>query len=119
MKPRVDQAEAKAKVYYDEYLSPHVAKGGEFYSTVQPHIAKVQKTVEEAYRDILIPAYETALPHVIKAYEQTKHVVLTIVAPMVRANGEKAVYWGVGIWSDIVRPQVGRIGERLGGAGNG
>lgn len=119
VKPRVDEVSSKAKVYYDEYLSPHVAKGEEFYTTAQPHITKAQRTVEEAFRDILIPAYAKVLPYAVKVYEQVWHVVATIVAPMVRQNGEKAVYWGIGIWSDVVRPQVGRIGERLGGTGNG
>lgn len=119
VKPRVDEVSSKAKVYYTKYLSPHVAKGEDFYTSAQPHINSAQKTVEEAYKDILVPAYEKALPHVVNAYEQTKHVVVTVVAPMVRQNGEKAVYWGIGIWSDVVRPQVGRIGERLGGTGNG
>lgn len=119
VKPRVDEVSLKAKVYYDEYLSSHVAKGEKIYTTAQPHLSKAQKTIEEAFRDILIPAYAKVLPYVIRVYEQIWHVVVTIVAPMVKQNGEKAVYWGVGIWSDVVRPQVGRIGERLGGTGNG
>lgn len=118
-KPCIDDVSSKAKVYYTEYLSTHVAKCKELRTSAQPHITSAQNSVEEAYKDIFIPAYEKALPHLVKAYEQTKHVVVTIVAPMVRQNGEKAVYWGIGIWSDVVRPQVGKIGERLGGTGNG
>lgn len=118
-KPCIDEVSSKAKVYYTEYLSPHVAKCEELYTSAQPHINSAQNSVGEAYKDIFIPAYEKASPHVVKVYEQTKHVIVTVVAPMVRQNGEKAVYWGIGIWSDVVRPQVGRIGERLGGTGNG
>lgn len=119
VKPRVGKVSAKSKFYYDKYLSTQVSKAIKFYGIAQPFIESSQAKLEGAYRNTAVPAYEKALPHVALAYEKTKYVFLTIVAPLVRENGEKAVYWGIGIWSDVVRPQVGRIGERLGGTGNG
>ncbi|KAH8153162.1 uncharacterized protein LAJ45_02749 [Morchella importuna] len=119
VKPRVGKVSAKSKFYYDEYLSAQVSKAIKFYGIAQPFIESSRAKLEGAYRNTVVPAYEKALPHVALAYDKTKHVVLTRVAPLVRENGEKAVYWGIGIWSDVVRPQVGRIGERLGGTGNG
>ncbi|CUS11989.1 unnamed protein product [Tuber aestivum] len=112
VRPRVDEVSKKARVYYDGYLSPHVATANEFYASAQPYLVRVGKTAEWFSREILVPAFERSL-------EQLRHIIVTVIAPLVRANGEKAVGWGIGVWSEVVRPQVGRIGKRLGGAGSG
>ncbi|KAG0634494.1 hypothetical protein HOY80DRAFT_1005107 [Tuber brumale] len=119
VKPRVDAAFKKARVYYDGYLSPHVATANEFYATAQPYLIKVGKTAEWFYRELLVPAFKQSLPYVITAYEQLRHIIVTIIAPLVKANGEKAVGWGISVWSEVVGPQVGMIGKRLGGTGSG
>ncbi|PWW77424.1 hypothetical protein C7212DRAFT_178860 [Tuber magnatum] len=112
VRPRVDEVFKKAIVYYDGYLSPHVATANEFYATAQPYLIRVGKTAEWFSRELLVPAFEQSL-------ERFRHIIVTIVAPLVRANGEKAVGWGIGVWSEVVRPQVGRIGKRFGGTGSG
>ncbi|RPB02051.1 hypothetical protein L873DRAFT_480967 [Choiromyces venosus 120613-1] len=119
VKPLVDEVSKRTRVYYDGYLSPHVATANEFYATAQPHLIKVRKAAEYLYGDYLVPAFEQSLPYAITAYQKLRHIIVTIVAPLVKANGEKAVGWGIGIWSEVVRPHVGKIGERLGGTGSG
>lgn len=119
VEPRIRQASKQARVLYNGYLSPRVAAGGEFYVKARPHLIRLNRLLEDIHIRVVIPAYEQSLPYVIKAYEHATHVIVTVVAPLLRANGEKAVGWGIGVWSDVVRPQVGRIGERLGGTGNG
>jgi hypothetical protein len=120
VRPRVDEARKKARVYYDGHLSPHVATAIKFYATIQPYLTKVRKTTECFCKDFLVPAFKQSLPYVIATYEQLRHITVTIIAPLVKANGEKAIGWGIGVWSEVVRPQVGRIiGKRLGGTGSG
>lgn len=119
VKPRVDEVYKKARVYYNGYLSPHVATANDFYATAQPYLTKIRKTAERFYKDFLVPAFKQSLPHVIAACERLRHIIVTIIAPLIKANGEKAVGWGIGMWSEVVRPQVGRIGKRLGGTGSG
>lgn len=119
VKPRVDKVYKKARVYYNGYLSPHVATANEFYATAQPYLTKVRKTAERFYKDFLVPAFKQSLPYVIAACERLRHIIVTIIAPLIKTNGEKAVGWGIGVWSEVVRPQVGRIGKRLGGTGSG
>ena len=119
VKPRVDEARKKARVYYDAHLSPHVATANEFYAAAQPYLTKIRKTAEWFCKDFLVPAFRQILPYVIATYEQLRHIIVTIIAPLVKANGEKAIGWGIGLWSEVVRPQVGRLGKRLGGTGSG
>jgi hypothetical protein len=119
VKPGLDKASRQARGFYDNHLSPYATTASELYVKAQPHLARVGEYVERLYIRLLIPVYRQSLPYMMKFYEQSRHVVVTVVAPLLRANGEKVIGWGIGVWSDVVKPQVGRIGERLGGTGNG
>jgi hypothetical protein len=112
LKPHVVTAQNKLQ----EYSSPYLEKAGEIWvKDVKPTIEVAEKKVKVFYEDKVRPNYEKAQPHLAAAYEKGKYVVTKIVAPLVKEGSEKVLGWGRSLWSDVVRPQVGRIGERLGG----
>lgn len=116
LKPHMDNAQVKGNVLYKDYLGPHVETANEIWVSSKPKVVAAQHKGEEVWTRTLKPAYNVASPYIVKVYEQAKYVIMVIVAPVVRDGGEKAVGWGKGLWSDVVQPQVGRIGERLGGS---
>lgn len=116
LKPHVSKAEEKAHVLYKDYLSPHVETGTEIWIASKPRVIAAQQQAQKVWNEKLVPAYHASLPYVVRAYEQGKHVMRVVVTPVVKDGGEKVVGWGKGLWSDVVQPQVGRIGERLGGS---
>lgn len=116
LKPHVATAKEKGQVYFKEYLGPHVESANEIWLSAKPKIDHVQTQAEVYWTETVIPAYAKISPYVNKVYEQGKYVMVVVVAPIVKDGGEKALGWGRGLWSEVVRPQVGRIGERLGGS---
>ncbi|TGZ77111.1 hypothetical protein EX30DRAFT_398787 [Ascodesmis nigricans] len=114
LKPHVNTYQKKGQIVYNEYLSPHVTTANEIWIAVKPKLNVAEKKAENFWQHSIIPAYNRAYPYFVKAYEQGKYLILFVI----REGGEKAVGWGRGVWSEVVRPQVGRLGERLGGFGS-
>lgn len=121
LKPHVAIARGKAEDIYSVYVSPHAEKASHVWvNDVKPTVDAAEVKAEVFYKDTVLPNYKKVHPYIAKAYEHAKYLVLVVIAPVVKEGGEKAVGWGIGMWSEVVRPQVGRIGERLGGSnGNG
>ncbi|KAI5779818.1 hypothetical protein EDC01DRAFT_297775 [Geopyxis carbonaria] len=114
--PHVETAKEKGQVYFKAYLEPHVQTANEIWLNMKPKVDHAQTQAETYWTENVIPAYVKVSPYLNKAYEQGKYIVVVVVAPIVKDGGEKALGWGRGLWSEVVRPQVGRIGERLGGS---
>jgi len=119
--PHVATVQSKMEDYITIYVSPHAETANKAWiNDVKPTVDVAEEKVEVFFKDNVLPSYNRAHPYLAKVYEQVRYVVMAIVAPIVKEGGEKAVGWGRGMWSEVVRPQVGRIGERLGGTnGNG
>jgi len=116
LKPHVEIARRKAETYYTIYVSPHAETVNKIWiNDVKPTVDIAREKAEVFWHDHALPSYNKVQPYLAKAYGHGKYVITVIVAPIVREGGEKAVGWGRGMWSEVVRPQVGRIGERLGG----
>jgi hypothetical protein len=112
LKPHVVTAQKKIQ----EFIAPHLETAGEIWDKdVKPAIEVAEQKVQVFYEEKVRPNYEKLQPHLAAAYEKGKYVVTKIVAPVVKEGSEKVLGWGHSLWSDVVRPQVGRIGERLGG----
>lgn len=105
MKPHV----LKAK----EQLAPHVKSAQEAIVSVEPQLLAARAKLEEVYAKEIKPRYEVAQPHLEAWIREAMRVMTTVVVPVVRDGGAKVK----GLWSDVVQPQVGRIGERLGCSG--
>jgi hypothetical protein len=117
LKSHVATTQDKAQDYYSLYLSPHVETANKIWvKDLKPSVDGTGRRVEVFWQDAVLPTYRRVQPYIAKAYEQGRYVVMVVVAPIVKEGGEKAVGWGRDVWSEVVRPQVGRIGERLGGA---
>ena len=121
LKPHVAAAQSKVEGYVNIYVSPHAEKASKIWTNdVKPSVVVAEHKAGVFWNNNVLPSYNLIQPYLSQVYEQGKYVILTIVAPVVREGGEKAVGWGRGMWSEVVRPQVGRISERLGGTnGNG
>ncbi|KAF8244349.1 hypothetical protein K440DRAFT_663512 [Wilcoxina mikolae CBS 423.85] len=119
--PHVATAQSKMEDYITIYVSPHAETANKVWiNDVKPTVDVTEEKVEVFFKDNVLPKYNRVHPYLAKLFEQVRYVVTAIVAPIVKEGGEKAVGWGRGMWSEVVRPQVGRIGERLGGTnGNG
>ncbi|KAF8534946.1 hypothetical protein BDD12DRAFT_894658 [Trichophaea hybrida] len=119
--PHVATAQRKMDDYITIYVSPHAETANKVWiNDVKPTVDVTEEKVEVFFKDNVLPRYNRVHPYLAKLFEQVRYVVTAIVAPIVKEGGEKAVGWGRGMWSEVVRPQVGRIGERLGGTnGNG
>ena len=116
LKPHVETAQSKAESYYIAYVSPHTETANKIWiNDVKPTVDIAEKKAEVFWHDHALPNYNKVQPYLATAYQHGKYVITVIVAPVVKEGGEKAVGWGRGVWSEVVRPQVGRIGERLGG----
>ncbi|KAA8911475.1 hypothetical protein FN846DRAFT_887788 [Sphaerosporella brunnea] len=129
--PYVSKGSTVASANYDKYLKLHVATAqAKIQEFLAPYVEKVQrnwiedfkpkvdiaaKKAKAVYDENVLPNYSKVQPYLATAYGKGKYVVKAIVAPLVKEGGEKALGWGRRLWDDVVRPQVGRIGERLGG----
>jgi hypothetical protein len=116
LKPHVVTAKEKAEDYLHFYVAPHASTIKQVYITdVKPRVEVGKDHIKIIWADNIMPNYRKIQPYLVSAYEQGKYVLLTVVAPVVKEGGDKALGWGRGVWSEVVQPQVGRIGERLGG----
>jgi hypothetical protein len=116
LEPHVSTAQTTGREYYLNYVAPRMETANRVWiKDVKPTVDVAEQKVEVFYKENVLPNYNKAQPYLVAAYEKGKYLTTAIVAPVVKEGSEKVLGWGRGLWSDVVRPQVGRIGERLGG----
>ncbi|KAF2104635.1 hypothetical protein NA57DRAFT_30080, partial [Rhizodiscina lignyota] len=119
VQPYLLDVQKQAQKLYEQQVAPYAKAATD---NISPYYQQTSETLQGAYKEQLIPAYDAAKPYAGQAWDQGHHLVVHVVFPYVRwAEKESRLFLSRQVWPKLrvlygenVEPQLVRISERLG-----